>query len=75
MNRIEARAILAGILLKRVREDRYPSWHDMELIEQLIPPQLLPRYVEVLFEKIAQDKHPSIPMLQRLARVVDSMPQ
>jgi hypothetical protein len=75
MNRIESQAVLAGILLKRVREDRYPSSTEMAMIEQSIPPQLLPRYVEVLLEKVAHDNHPSISMLHRLQRVINSMPQ
>jgi hypothetical protein len=73
MNSIESRAVVAGILLKRVREDRYPSSTQMSLIEEIIPPQLLPRYVEVLLEKVAQDDRPSISMLHRLNRVISSM--
>jgi hypothetical protein len=73
MNQIESRAVLAGILLKRVREDRYPSATQMDLIEQVIPPQLLPRYVEFLLEKIAQENRPSISMIHRLRRVISSM--
>jgi hypothetical protein len=74
MNRIESQAVLAGVLLKKVREDRFPSSTQMTMIEQIIPTQLLPRYVEVLLEKVAQDNHPSIPMLHRLQRVISSMP-
>jgi hypothetical protein len=74
MNQMEARAVVAGVLLKRVREDRYPSSTQMDWIEQIIPPQLLPRYVEALMDKIAQDDRPSIPMVQRLNRVIRSMP-
>jgi hypothetical protein len=75
MNRIESQAVLAGLLLKKVREDRYPSATEMALIEQIIPPQLLPRYVEVLLDKVVQDNRLSIPMLHRLQRVIKSMPQ
>jgi hypothetical protein len=74
MNRMESRAVLAGVLLKRVREDRYPSATDMDMIEQIIPPQLLPRYVEVLLDKVAQDQRPSISMIHRLNRVTNSLP-
>jgi hypothetical protein len=74
MNRIESQAVLAGVLLKKVREDRYPSSTEMTMIEQIIPPQLLPRYAEVLIEKVAQDNRPSISMLHRLERVIKSMP-
>jgi hypothetical protein len=74
MNRVESRAVLAGILLKRVREDRYPSATDMDLIEQILPPQLMPRYVEVLLDKVAQDHRPSISMIHRIDRVSKSIP-
>jgi hypothetical protein len=74
MNRVESRAVLAGILLKRVREDRYPSATDMDLIEQILPPQLMPRYVEVLLDKLAQDHRPSISMIHRIDRVSKSIP-
>jgi hypothetical protein len=74
MNRLEAQAVLAGLLLKRVREDRYPSATEMALIEEMLPPQLLPRYVDVLLEKIAQDDRPSITMIHRLRRVIRSLP-
>lgn len=74
MNRLEAQAVAAGMLLKRVKDDRYPSSTEMNLIEEIIPPQLLPRYVDVLLEKIAQDPRPSISMIHRLNRVVASMP-
>jgi hypothetical protein len=74
MNRMESRAVLAGVLLKRVREDRYPSATDMDLIEQIIPPQLLPRYVELLLDKVAQDHRPSISMIHRLNRVANALP-
>jgi hypothetical protein len=74
MNRIESQAVMAGILMKRVRDDRYPSSTEMDLIEQIIPPQLLPRYVELLLDKIAQDGRPSISMMHRAQRVINSMP-
>jgi hypothetical protein len=74
MNRTESQAVLAGVLLKQVRDERFPSSSHLDLIEQTLPPQLLERYVEVLLEKVAQDRHPSIPMLQRIAAVVRAMP-
>ena len=74
MNQLEARAVLAGMLLKRVKEDRYPSSTEMSLIEEIIPPQLLPRYVDLLLDKMAQESRPSISMIHRLNRVINSMP-
>jgi hypothetical protein len=74
MNRMEGRAVLAGMLLNRVKQDRFPSSTEMDLIEEVIPPQLLSRYAEVLLEKVAQENRPSISMLHRLSRVVRSIP-
>jgi hypothetical protein len=74
MNSMESRVALAGILLEKVRDERYPSTTQMTIIEQVLPPQLLSRYVEVLLEKVAQDNQPSIPMLQRIQRVINAMP-
>jgi hypothetical protein len=70
---MEARAVLAGMLLNRVKQDRYPSSTEMTLIEEIIPPQLLPRYVDVLLEKLAQEDRPSITMIHRIRRVINSM--
>ena len=74
MNGMESRIAFAGILLEKVRNERYPSSTQMTMIEEILPPQLLSRYVEVLLEKVAQDERPSIPMLQRLQRVISTMP-
>jgi nucleoside-triphosphatase THEP1 len=74
MNSMESRVALAGILLEKVREERYPSSTQMTIIEEVLPPQLLSRYVEVLLEKVAQDDRPSVAMLQRIQRVINAMP-
>ena len=74
MDRNESRAVVAGMLMNKVRQERYPSATELSLIEQIIPPELLPRYVDVLVEKIAQDNRPSISLLHRLDRVTRGMP-
>jgi hypothetical protein len=74
MNSMESRVALAGLLLEKVRDERHPSSTQMAIIEEVLPPQLLSRYVEVLLEKVAQDDRPSIPMLQRIQRVINAMP-
>lgn len=73
MNNIETRAMIAGHLLKKVREDKYPSATEMAIIEEVIPPELLPRYVEILMEKVMQEDRPSISMLHRIRRVANSI--
>jgi nucleoside-triphosphatase THEP1 len=73
VNNIETRAMIAGHLLKKVREDKYPSATEMAIIEEVIPPELLPRYVEILMEKVMQENRPSISMLHRIRRLADSI--
>ena len=70
MNSVEARAAYLQLLMERVRQDRHPSATHMTMIEQALPPQLVPDYVELLIEKVADDANPSISMLRRIARLV-----
>jgi hypothetical protein len=74
VNRIESAAVMSGVLLKKIRDDRYPSSTHMDLLEEVIPPQLLWRYVEVLMDKIAQDNRPSNSMIRRTNRLIQRMP-
>jgi hypothetical protein len=72
MNSVEARAAYLRILMDRVRQDRHPSATHMAMIEEALPPQLLPIYIELLLEKVADDPAPSIPMLRRIAGLVEA---
>jgi hypothetical protein len=72
MNSVESRAAFLQILIERVRQARHPSATHMAMIEEALPPQLIPDYVEILLEKVADDPNPSIPMLQRIARLLDA---
>jgi hypothetical protein len=73
MNSLEARAKYVWILMERVRQDPNPSATHMAMLEQALPAHWIPDYLEILFEKVANDPHPSIPMLRRIARLVDGM--
>ena len=74
MTRDEAQAALVRMLIEKVRQDKYPSFTQMELIEESIPPELIEDYFEVLAEKVMGDEFPSIPMMRRLQRVAHSLP-
>ena len=67
--------MFAQLLMEKVRADRYPSTTHMEILERVLPPQLLPDYFEVLLEKVANDRWPSPPMMRRIDRVAKSIPQ
>jgi hypothetical protein len=74
MTRDEAQGWLVNVLLDKVREDPYPSATQLSLIEDIIPREMVPDYLEVLIDKAAQDTYPSIPMLKRISRVAESLP-
>jgi hypothetical protein len=65
----EARNAISRILLEKVRQDKYPSVTQMEMIEQLMPPYLLRDYINVLLEKVVLDSRPSIPLMRRIAKI------
>lgn len=70
----EYRAKYARTLIEKVQADRYPSTTHMDMIEQTLPPEWLPVYLEVLLAKVADDHNPSIPMLARIAALVERVP-
>jgi hypothetical protein len=72
MKNVEARALFVRMLMDQVRQDRHPSATHMAIIEQALPPQWIPDYLEILFEKVADDTHPSIPILTRIGRLLDA---
>jgi hypothetical protein len=69
----EARNAIARLLLEKVRQDKYPSTTQMEIIEQMMPEYLLRDYLNVLLEKVMTDSSPSIPMLRRIARIAGQL--
>jgi hypothetical protein len=75
MKRDEAQGWLADVLMDKVRGDRFPSPVQLEMIEEVIPREKLPEYIELLIEKAEQDNYPSLPMLRRIHRVAAALPK
>ena len=65
---------LSKVLLEQIRRDSHPSVTQMSILEQTIPPSLVPEYLNILLEKVWRDKAPSIPMLRRIQRVSEQLP-
>ena len=74
MTRDEAQGWLANLLMEKVRNDRYPSTTQLAIIEEILPRELVPDYLEVLMEKAAEDTVPSVPLLRRIERVAATLP-
>jgi len=65
----DVREAILALLLRRVRQDEYPSNTMMDMIEGLLSPEDVPAYAHVLMEKISRDPYPSIPMMRRLVNL------
>jgi hypothetical protein len=72
VNANDARAMFLQVLIEKVRQDRHPSQTHMDMIEQALPPELIPDYVQVLLEKIADERNPSISMLRRISGLLEA---
>jgi hypothetical protein len=46
----------------------------MQILEESLPREMIPDYLEVLIEKAQRDSMPSIPMLRRISRVAAMLP-
>ena len=73
MNAIENRAAFAYILMEMIRRDRHPSPARMEILENVIPAELVPDYLDILLDKVVNDRFPSIPMFRRIMKVASSV--
>jgi hypothetical protein len=60
----------AEVLLDRIRSDEHPSGTQMDMFESFAPPELLVEYIVHLMEIIERDEYPSVPMMQRVQRLV-----
>jgi hypothetical protein len=74
MTRGEAQQVIARFLMEKVRADHYPSTTQMGMLEQLLTPEMIPDYLDILFDKVAEDNVPSIPMLHRIQQVAMRLP-
>ena len=74
LTREDVQTALARMLLAKVRQDNYPSATEMDMLEEVIPPDLVRDYVNVLLEKTLMSRWPSISLLRRLQRVTARLP-
>ena len=62
----DVRVEILRMLMGRVAEDQYPSATMLDMIEQLLRPEEVPAYAELLMQKIRDDRFPSIPLHNRV---------
>jgi hypothetical protein len=54
------------LLVEKIASDRNPSITMMNLVEELLAPDDVPAYAEVLLDKVQSDRYPSLSMIHRL---------
>jgi len=65
----DVRAEMLEALLQKVGGDRFPSSTMLDWIEELLTPEDVPIYVELLLERVRSENFPSIPMMARIKRL------
>jgi hypothetical protein len=66
----DARRMLLDVLMRKVRDEPYPSVAILDVVEHLLRPDEVPEYVEVLVHRFNQETYPSMPLLRRIAALV-----
>jgi len=62
----DPRKVLLDALLDKIEEDPYPSSTMLDSIEQLLAPEDVGRYVEILTRDIRESRFPSISLIRRV---------
>lgn len=65
----DVRREILKMLLSKIADDPYPSGTMMDMAEQMLEPDEIPAYAEVLMDKIRRDRFPSLGMLNRVANL------
>ena len=73
VSREEAQTAFARMLIEKVRAHTYPSYTEMTILEQSLPPSLYREYLNVLLEKTLTERWPSTTMLRRIQRFSDML--
>ena len=68
-NSYDVRAEMLEALLQKVGGDRFPSATMLDWIEELLTPEDVPIYVELLLDRVRAENFPSIPMMARIKRL------
>ena len=69
-NHDDVRVKLLQRLIDQVDSDQYPSTTIMDTIEEMLTPDEVPNYAQVLVSKVAEDQYPSIGMIRRIRDLI-----
>ena len=57
-------------LLDKISRDVYPSTTQMDMLEAIATPRVRLLFIFHLMERLEEDEYPSIPMMQRVQRLI-----
>ena len=60
---------LAEVLLEKIRNDQYPSATHMSMLEASASDRVMGEYLAHLMQRIEEEPHPSISMMQRVQNI------
>jgi hypothetical protein len=64
--RSSAQEAIFALLTDKIRQDPHPSSTMLDIVESHMTEEQLPRYLDVLMEKIKADDFPSLDMIRRV---------
>lgn len=67
--RVNVHDAFYGMLLDKVRADRYPSSKMLDILESTMIGYEREELAWVLLEKVSADRYPSIPLIERITRL------
>jgi hypothetical protein len=67
--RLELHDQVFAAIFDMVRQDRYPSSQQLDLLEQHLVGHEREEFVRILIDKIRQDRYPSLAMVRRAIRL------
>ena len=68
-NTYDVRTEMLEALLSKVGTERFPSSTTLDFIEDLLSPEDVPVYAEVLLEHVRAENFPSVSMMRRIKRL------
>ena len=69
-NHDDVRVMLLRRLIDQVDSDQHPSTTMMDTIEEMLTPDEVPNYAQVLVRKVADEQYPSIGMIRRIRDLI-----
>ena len=66
----DPRRELLRALMYRVQQDQYPSVAMLDIIEELLEPDEVPAYVEMMLGRVRAETYPSLQMIRRVKQLL-----